>query len=120
VVGFEEAPLWIHQTHGVIPAERFIPIAEETGLIHQLAAQLLRDACAAAARWPLHIVLAVDPFPSQLKDRDLRAQVVKILAESGVAPQRLEIEITESAWVADLAKARRSSVRSSDWVKVSV
>jgi EAL domain-containing protein (putative c-di-GMP-specific phosphodiesterase class I) len=52
--------------------------AAETGLIHQLAAQLLRDACAAAARWPLHIVLAVDLFPSQLKDRDLKAQVVKI------------------------------------------
>jgi diguanylate cyclase (GGDEF)-like protein len=106
VVGFEAAPLWIHQTHGVIPAERFIPIAEETGLIHQLAAQLLRDACAAAARWPLRIVLAVDLFPSQLKDRDLKAQVVKILAESGVAPQRLEIEITESALVADLEGAQ--------------
>jgi diguanylate cyclase (GGDEF)-like protein len=106
VVGFEAAPLWIHQTHGVIPAERFIPIAEETGLIHQLAAQLLRDACAAAACWPLHIVLAVDLFPSQLKDRDLQAQVVKILAESGVAPQRLEIEITESALVADLEGAQ--------------
>jgi diguanylate cyclase (GGDEF)-like protein len=106
VVGFEAAPLWIHQTHGVIPAERFIPIAEETGLIHQLAAQLLRDACTAAARWPLHIVLAVDLFPSQLKDQDLKAQVVKILAESGVAPQRLEIEITESALVADLEGAQ--------------
>jgi diguanylate cyclase (GGDEF)-like protein len=106
VVGFEAAPLWIHQTHGVIPAERFIPIAEETGLIHLLAAQLLRDACAAAARWPQHIVLAIDLFPSQLKDRDLKAQVVKILRENAVAPQRLEIEITESALVADLEGAQ--------------
>jgi EAL domain-containing protein (putative c-di-GMP-specific phosphodiesterase class I) len=106
VVGFEAAPMWIHRIHGVIPAERFIPIAEETGLIHQLAAQLLRDACAAAARWPPHIVLAIDLFPSQLKDRDLKTQVVKILHQSGVKPQRLEIEITESALVADLEGAQ--------------
>jgi diguanylate cyclase (GGDEF)-like protein len=106
VVGFEATPHWIHPTHGAIPAERFIPIAEETGLIHQLAAQLLRDACAAAALWPRHIVLALDLFPSQLKDRNLKAQVVKILEESGIAPQRLEIEITESALVADLEGAQ--------------
>lgn len=106
VVGFEAGPFWIHPTHGVIPAERFIPIAEETGLIHQLAAQLLRDACAAAARWPRHIVLAVDLFPSQLKDRHLKAQVMKILQESAMSPQRLEIEITESALVADLEGAQ--------------
>ncbi len=106
VVGFEAAPFWIHPIHGLIPAGRFIPIAEETGLIHQLAARLLRDACAAAARWPRHIVLAVDLFPSQLKDRNLTAQVMKILEESGMSPQRLEIEITESALVADLEGAQ--------------
>jgi EAL domain-containing protein (putative c-di-GMP-specific phosphodiesterase class I) len=68
----------------------------------------LRDACAAAARWPRHITLAVDLFPSQLKDRDLKAQVVQILAETGVAAQRLEIEITESALVADLEGAQHA------------
>jgi EAL domain-containing protein (putative c-di-GMP-specific phosphodiesterase class I) len=106
VVGFEATPRWIHPTHGVIAAERFIPIAEETGLIHQLAAQLLREACAAAARWPQHITLSVDLFPSQLKDRNLKAAVVKILEDSGVAARRLEIEITESALVADLEGAQ--------------
>jgi len=105
-VGFEAAPVWIHQNHGVIPAERFIPIAEETGLIHELAAQLLRQACAAAALWPRHVVLALDLYPSQLKDRDLKAQVVRILEESGFPAQRLEIEITESALVADLEGAQ--------------
>jgi len=108
VVGFEATPLWFHKIHGVIPVERFIPIAEETGLIHQLAAQLLREACAAAARWPRHVTLAVDLFPGQLKDLNLKAQVVKALEESGVAAQRLEIEITESALVADLEGAQRA------------
>ena len=106
VVGFEAAAVWIHHDHRVIPAERFIPIAEETGLIHQLAAQLLREACAAAALWPQHVVLAVDLYPSQLKDRDLKAQVLKILEESGLPARRLEVEITESALVADLEGAQ--------------
>lgn len=106
VVGFEASPMWIHQTHGVVPAERFIPIAEETGLIHELAARTLREACAAAAQWPEHVTLAIDLFPSQLKDRDFKAQVVKVLEESGLAPQRLEIEITESALVQDLEGAQ--------------
>jgi diguanylate cyclase (GGDEF)-like protein len=106
VVGFEASPMWIHQTHGVIPAERFIPIAEETGLIHELAARLLHEACATAARWPAHVLLALDLFPSQLKDRNFKAQVVKALAQSGLAPQRLEIEITESALVQDLEGAQ--------------
>ena len=107
VVGFEAAPLWIHGTHGVIPAERFIPIAEETGLIHDLAARLLRDACATAVQWPPHVTLAVDFYRGQLRDRDLQAQVAKILQESGLAPQRLEIEITESVLVEDLEAAQQ-------------
>ena len=107
VVGFEAAPLWIHGTHGVIPPERFIPIAEETGLIHDLAARLLRDACATAVQWPPHVTLAVDFYRGQLKDRDLQAHVAKILQESGLAPQRLEIEITESVLVEDLDAAQQ-------------
>jgi len=62
----------------------------------------------AAARWPRHVTLAVDLFPGQLKDLNLKAQVVKALEESGVAAQRLEIEITESALVADLEGAQRA------------
>jgi diguanylate cyclase (GGDEF)-like protein len=107
ITGFEAVPLWIHPVHGVIPMERFIPIADETGLIHELAARLLRDACAAAAQWPAHITLSVDLFPNQLRDRNLQQQVLKTLQESGVAPQRLEIEITESALVQDLEAAQQ-------------
>jgi diguanylate cyclase (GGDEF)-like protein len=106
VVGFEASPMWIHQTHGVVPPERFIPIAEETGLIHELAARMLREACAAAVQWPEHVTLAIDLFSSQLKDRDYKALVVKVLQESGLKPRRLEIEITESALVQDLEAAQ--------------
>src|SRR5258708_40339218 len=70
VVGFEAAPVWIHPNHGVIPAERFIPIAEETGLNHQLAEQLLRESCATGALWPRHGIVAVRSFPRQLQGQD--------------------------------------------------
>jgi diguanylate cyclase (GGDEF)-like protein len=106
IVGFEAVPRWTHPTFGEVPAERFIPIAEEAGIIHELAERQLLAACAAARRWPEHVTLAIDLFPSQLKNRDLKARVLQILAENGLAPQRLEIEITESALVQDLEAAQ--------------
>jgi diguanylate cyclase (GGDEF)-like protein len=106
VIGFEAAPNWVHPTMGKIPAERFIPIAEETGLIHELAARLMREACAAATGWPGHAILTVELFPSQLKDRGLKSRVMEILTDCGLPPERLEIEITESALVQDLEGAQ--------------
>ena len=108
VAGFEAEPRWLHPTLGTIPPERFIPIAEETGLIHELAADLLRDACASAARWPASVVLALDLYPSQLQDRELEAHVVAALARSGLAANRLEIGITESALVQNLEGAQQT------------
>jgi predicted signal transduction protein with EAL and GGDEF domain len=99
VVGFEAMPHWVHPTLGEIPAARFIPIAEETGLIHELAERLLRNACTTAMRWPDHVTLALDLYPIQLRDRDYKARVFAILAQAGLAAHRLEIEITESALV---------------------
>ena len=106
VVGFEAAPCWSHPAQGNIPAERFIAIAEETGLIHELAERLMRESCAVAARWPAHVTLAFALYPSQLKDRDLKSRVLGILAQHELAPQRLEIAITESALVQDLEGAQ--------------
>jgi EAL domain-containing protein (putative c-di-GMP-specific phosphodiesterase class I) len=106
VVGFEALPRWVHPQEGPIPAERFIAIAEETGLIHDLAEQLLRDACRAAIAWPDHVRLSIDIFPVQLRDDLLAARIVGILQEFGLAPERLEVEITESALVADLEAAK--------------
>ena len=105
VRGFEALLRWSHPELGDIPAQRFLAIADETGLIHEIAARQLQVACAAAARWPKDVHLAVDVFPAQLKDRDLAARVLRILAEHGVETRRLELEITESALVQHLDAA---------------
>jgi len=101
VTGFEIEPRW-----GDVPAERFLSIAEETGLIHVLAERLLRRGCAAAAEWPAHVSLSVDLYPGQLKDRLLAARIVRILSETGMDPRRVDIEVTESALVANIDDAR--------------
>jgi diguanylate cyclase (GGDEF)-like protein len=106
VRGFEAIPQWIDASLGDIPLDRFIPVAEENGLIHELFEGVLKQACAAAATWPPDVTLALDIFPSLLKDRTLNAMIISVLEASGVAPQRLELEITESALVRDLEDAR--------------
>lgn len=106
VVGFEAVPRWIHPVLGEIPPERFIPIAEDVGLMHELSERLLRAACRAAMHWPPDVTLSFDIQASQLQDTALKARVTRILQESGLAPARLEIEITESAIVRDLDAAR--------------
>jgi len=105
LVGFEAIPRWIQPEFGEISPQRFIPLAEEAGLIHELAERLLRQACAAATRWPPNIRLAIDLFPSQLTDKELPVRILGILAEHAIAPSRLELEVTESALVHDVNAA---------------
>ena len=106
IIGFEARPRWIHSTFGEITPDRFIPIAEESGLIHDLADQILRQACTIAAQWPNDIVLSIDVLSSQLKDKLLKTRIIDILHETGLPPERLEIEITESTLVRNLDEAR--------------
>jgi diguanylate cyclase (GGDEF)-like protein len=106
IVGFEALPRWIHSSAGEIMPDRFIPIAEETGLIHELADQTLRQACTAAMRWPEDVVLSIDVLSSQLKDKKLKTRIMDILHETGLPPERLEIEITESTLVRNLEEAQ--------------
>jgi len=106
IVGFEATPRWTHSAMGEIPAARFIPIAEETGLIHELADRVLRNACDTATHWPESVTLAVDLYPVQLRDPDFKSRVLSRLSKSGLSPRRLEIEITESALVQDLESAQ--------------
>jgi diguanylate cyclase (GGDEF)-like protein len=106
IIGFEALPRWIHSTFGEITADRFIPIAEECGLIHELADQILRQACSAAVQWPHDVVLSIDVLSSQLKDKKLKTRIMNILHETGLPPQRLEIEITESTLVRNLEAAQ--------------
>lgn len=106
VLGFEAVPRWIDTEMGEIPPDRFIPLAEENGLIHDLFEWLLQESCEAAAKWPRDVTLAIDIFPTQLRDRTLHSKILSILGASGVAPERLELEITENALVRDLEGAR--------------
>jgi predicted signal transduction protein with EAL and GGDEF domain len=106
VIGFEVAPRWFDAEHGPIALERFIAIAEDTGLIHALAERTLRHACEAARNWPNDVRLSIGIYSSQVKDRLLPGRILRILAESGFSPGRLEVAITESALVADLQNAK--------------
>lgn len=113
VLGFEALARWHHPRLGDIPPDRFIPVAEECGLIRELSNDLLRRACKDARQWPGDTILSFNISPEQLKDRTLGLTVLGILGECGLPPHRLEIEITESALVRDLdaAKAVLSDLR---------
>jgi diguanylate cyclase (GGDEF)-like protein len=106
ILGFEAVPRWVHPTFGEIMPDRFIPIAEESGLIHELADHILRQACTAAMHWPDDVVLSIDVLSSQLKDKKLKSRILNILRDTGLAPERLEIEITESTLVGNLEAAQ--------------
>jgi diguanylate cyclase (GGDEF)-like protein len=106
IVGFEALARWTHPELGEIEPDRFISIAEDTGLIHQLSEQLLRRACQAARTWPDRTTLAFNLSPVQLRDSTLGLRVLKILGETGLPASRLELEITESALVRDLDAAK--------------
>ena len=84
----------------ISPAE-FIPIAEETGLINQLGEWVLTTACAEAATWPEDIKLAVNVSPVQFKSGTFALKIVAALAASGLAANRLELEITEAVLIRD-------------------
>ncbi|HUA52738.1 MAG TPA: EAL domain-containing protein [Candidatus Sulfotelmatobacter sp.] len=106
IIGAEALARWQHPSRGMILPERFIPIAEQTGAIHQLGEQVLRIACQAATSWPddaLHI--AVNLSALQLRQADIAQRISAILAETGLAPGRLELEITESLLVEDIERA---------------
>jgi diguanylate cyclase (GGDEF)-like protein len=96
VCGAEALVRWRHPELGIIAPDRFIPIAEETGLIVGLGEWIIRRACAEAADWPAHIKLAINLSPLQFGRSNLAAIISGALADAGLAPERLELEITES------------------------
>lgn len=101
VVGFEVLARWNHPTQGFIPPDVFIAIAEDSGLIGALTLSILKNACTDANKWPARIKIAVNLSPSQLKDIALPDHILRTLKAAGFPPQRLEIEITETALVDD-------------------
>jgi len=96
VNGFEALLRWKHPTRGLISPADFIPIAEETGLIVPLGEWVLNAACNEAVEWPGHIKVAVNLSPAQLNSRNLISMVMSALEESGLPPNRLQLEITET------------------------
>jgi diguanylate cyclase (GGDEF)-like protein/PAS domain S-box-containing protein len=100
-LGCEALLRWRHPERGPISPAEFIPLAEECGLIRQLGDWVLRTACSEAAGWPQGKIVAVNLSPIQFRQPDLAEQILAILAETGLAPQRLELEITEGVLIED-------------------
>jgi diguanylate cyclase (GGDEF)-like protein len=106
IVGFEALARWESENLGHIGPNVFIPIAEEIGLMSLLSRQLLRRACLDAKAWPSTFTLAFNISPVQLRDPTIGLRILSILAETGFSPRHLEIEITETALVENIAVAR--------------
>jgi diguanylate cyclase (GGDEF)-like protein len=106
VQAFEALARWTHPQMGVIEPDRYIPLSEDCGLIAPLTDQLLARACADAVTWPGEIRLAFNISPALLYDASFPLRVMTHLGRSGLAPGRLELEITESALVRDLQAAQ--------------
>jgi diguanylate cyclase (GGDEF)-like protein len=104
--GFEALARWTGPNLKTIGPDRFIPIAEDTGLIGPLTDMMLERACTDAANWPAKLELAFNVSPVLLRDSAFALRVLAILARTGFAPGRLELEITESALVRDLQAAQ--------------
>lgn len=101
IIGFEVLLRWKHPVRGMVPPTEFIPIAEKNGFIHELGHWVLLTACRQAASWSNPIKIAVNVAPAQLADNSFPQRVQDILAETGLAASRLELEITESGIIAD-------------------
>jgi diguanylate cyclase (GGDEF)-like protein len=101
IVSFEALLRWKHSEKGMISPADFIPVAEDIGLIVPLGEWVLREACMQAAAWPSDIKVAVNLSPAQFRSRNLTQAVFTALAQSGLSPLRLELEITESIFLAD-------------------
>lgn len=103
--GFEVLLRWNHPVKGTISPTEFIPLAEETGLIHEIGLWVLRTACREAANWFKPYIIAVNVAPQQLAQYSFVEHVSDILMETGLSPERLELEITEASIIDDQAHA---------------
>jgi diguanylate cyclase (GGDEF)-like protein/PAS domain S-box-containing protein len=99
IVGFEALLRWRHPLLGNIPPDKFIPVAEATGLIVPIGTWVIETACAWAARWPAHVRIAVNLSPAQIDDPHLIETVQRALRVNQLDPARLELEITESLFL---------------------
>ncbi|HET7850751.1 MAG TPA: EAL domain-containing protein [Pseudolabrys sp.] len=105
VTGFEALVRWHHPRLGLIPPSKFIPLAEESGMIWALGQWILRTACREAAAWPRPLGIAVNLSPAQFHNGDLTNFVHETLLATGLPASRLELEITEGVLIGDFSRA---------------
>ncbi len=99
IQGFEALVRWQHPSRGLVPPAEFIPLAEETGIIVVMGEWIIRETCRVAQSWPLPLRVAVNLSPVQFRHSDLPSVVERALRESGIDPGRLELELTENAFL---------------------
>ena len=107
IVGYEALLRWEHPQRGAISPTDFVPVAEECGLIESIGEWVMRTACMEAAGWPDHVRVAVNVSPIQFANSALPAIVTSALAASGLAPHRLELEITEGVFLNEDASSEQ-------------
>jgi predicted signal transduction protein with EAL and GGDEF domain len=108
VVSFEALVRWNSNDHGFVSPGKFIPLAEDTRLIVPIGQWVMRRACEEARNWPEDVKVNVNVSPEQLLEPDFHAGVVEALAATGLKPERLEIEVTESIFLRDASVARNA------------
>ncbi|WP_114226506.1 MULTISPECIES: putative bifunctional diguanylate cyclase/phosphodiesterase [Sphingomonas] len=118
VAGFEALVRWSHPIRGSISPAKFIPLAEECGMIGPIGAWVLRTAIAEATNWPENVRIAINLSPIQFNDPQIVETVAEALRDTGCAPNRVELEITEGVFLADsdateetFARLKRLGVR---------
>jgi EAL domain-containing protein (putative c-di-GMP-specific phosphodiesterase class I) len=114
ITGFEALARWPHAKRGMIGPDIFIPLAEDSGMSMEIGKWVLRQACREATRWQEPLQIAVNLSAAQFSHDDLPALVQSALAETGLAPERLELEIQETALAEDYTRAISISRRLKD------
>lgn len=109
IKGFEALARWHDPVLRQVYPDEFIAVAEKFGLIHQLGRSVLEVACETAATWPDHFMIAVNLSPAEFSNSGLVRSVEDILEQTGLAPHRLELEITENVLIADEIQAQKST-----------
>ena len=99
IIGFEALIRWKHPTRGLISPAEFIPLAEDTGMIVPISEWVVNEACQQATQWPDDVRIAVNLSPVLLKSAGLPLMIMQALHAAGLAPSRLELEVTESLFI---------------------
>lgn len=111
VLGFEVLARWYDPVQGHVSPDRFIPVADQFGLLDRLLDSLMRTAFSAAEQWPHNIFLGFNVSPSQLRDSDLATRIANAAGDSSFPLSRVHIEVTESGFIEDLTQPRRTLER---------